>query len=71
MPGHDYLPYGRAKVGTEPFVDAAQHDSAAVLYLIPGRGVRLPAVLGNPPVPETIVVIERTTVAAGLRSGFE
>jgi sugar lactone lactonase YvrE len=44
-----------------------QRDSDALLYLIAGRGVavRLAAVLGDPPVPGTVVVNERTTVAAG------
>jgi hypothetical protein len=44
-----------------------QHDSGEILYLIAGRGaaVRLASVLGTAPVPGTVVVNERTTVAAG------
>ena len=46
----------------------AQRRSAAVLYVIAGRGaaVRLAAVLGLAPVPGRVVVNERTTVAAGV-----
>jgi len=51
----------------------AQRRSLAVLYLIAGRGTRqniatgarLASVLGTVPVPGTVVVNERTTVAAG------
>ena len=45
----------------------AQRRSAGVLYLVAGRGaaVRLASVLGTVPVPSTVVVNERTTVAAG------
>jgi hypothetical protein len=47
-----------------------QHDSSAVLYVVAGWGgrpgrSRLAAVLGSTPVPATVVVNERTTVAAG------
>jgi len=44
-----------------------QRRSNAVLYLIAGRGaaVRLASVLGTAPAPRTVVVNERTTVAAG------
>jgi hypothetical protein len=44
-----------------------QRDPSEVLYLIAGRGaaVRLAAVLGTLPVLGTVVINERTTVAAG------
>jgi len=44
-----------------------QHDSDAVLYLVAGHSTagRLASVLGTEPVPSTVVVNERTTVAAG------
>ena len=64
------IPLGRSQTradGSFEISYPAQHDSDAVLYLIAGRGaaVRLAAVLGTAPVPSTVVVNERTTVAAG------
>ncbi|MGH3237769.1 MAG: hypothetical protein ACRDOH_31835, partial [Streptosporangiaceae bacterium] len=60
---------GRSRTGGDgSFVLSyrAQHPSVAVLYLVAGRGAGvLASVLGTVPVPGSVVVNERTTVAAG------
>jgi hypothetical protein len=64
------IPLGRSQSRADGSFEVSyrpQRDPRAVLYLIAGRGpaVRLAAVLGTAPVPDTVVVNERTTVAAG------
>ena len=64
------IPLGRSQTAADGSFRISyppQHNPKAVLYLIAGRGaaVRLASVLGAAPVPSTVVVNERTTVAAG------